>query len=215
MSRTKKNGTALDHLDAARQHLNGDAEQSDIGQEVADHLGEQMKAVAPDSGKAFPKPNTQAAAGVAAKTLTGDIRDFILDRLRYEQDKRPWNKRSETEQRETIAKVEEAVHASVEKAVQIIAAAGMQTIQATLDSVTVKDGIKAVFTLAKHDPLRHQLVDAQGSVVMIVVANPDEFEGERAPAEVIPDQAPLPIDEATGVQHSGADDNNSADHLFN
>ena len=43
-----------------------------------------------------------ATLALATETLTGDIRDFILDRLRHEQDRRPWHQRSETEQRDTV-----------------------------------------------------------------------------------------------------------------
>lgn len=140
---------------------------------------------------------------VAVKTLTGDIRDFILDRLRHEQDKRPWHLRSEAEQRDTVHKVESAVHEIVTKGVEIIAAGGRRTIRATLDQVTVKDGIVGKIVMMKSDPLRHQLADSVGSQILIVVADPDEFTGERAPAKITPDQGDL--EERVGVVHSLSD----------
>lgn len=93
---------------------------------------------------------------VAVETMSGDIRDFILNQLRYEQDKRPWNQRSEAEQRQTAASVEEAVHEIVRQAVELIAARGLKTIRATLDQVVVKDVIKAVLTIRRSDDQRHQ-----------------------------------------------------------
>jgi len=140
---------------------------------------------------------------VAVKTLTGDIRDFILDRLRHEQDKRAWHMRSEAEQRDTVHKVESAVHEIVTKAVEIIAAGGRRTIRATLDQVTVKDGIVGKIVMMKSDPLRHQFADSVGSQILIVVADPDEFTGERAPAKITPDQGDL--EERTTVVHSQSD----------
>ena len=133
---------------------------------------------------------------LAAETLTGDLRDLILDTLRNEQDKRPWNQRSEAQQHETADRIESACHAWARKAVELIAAGGRRTIKATIEQVVVKDGIKAVLTMSKFDELRHNLVDAQGSTVLIVVADPEEYEGERAPAKITPDQPPLPIADA-------------------
>ena len=132
-----------------------------------------------------------AATDMAAETLTGDLRDFILDRLRHEQSKAPWHQRSEADQRETVHQVESAVRTAVTTAVNIIAGHGRRTIRATVEQVTFKDGIKAVLSASKFDENRHQLADAAGAAVLIVVADPDEFTGEKAEAEIIPDQANL------------------------
>ena len=74
---------------------------------------------------------------------------------------------------------------------------------ATLDQVTVKDGIVGKIVMMKSDPLRHQLSDSVGSQILIVVADPDEFTGERAPAKITPDQGDL--EERVGVVHSLSD----------
>lgn len=149
-----------------------------------------------------PEPEDQTL-DLAAETLTGDLRDFILDRLRHEQSKRPWHERSEADQRDTVHQVETAVRRAVTAAVEIIAAGGKRTIKATLESVTIKDGIKATLTMSKHDENRHNLADAQGSAVLIVVADPEDFTGERAEVEIRPDQSEL-IGGAA-VVHSEAD----------
>lgn len=134
----------------------------------------------------------EEAVEVAAETLTGDIRDFILDRLRHEQSKRPWHERSEADQRDTIAQVEAACSRVVRPAIEAIAAQGRRAIRAHLESVTIKDGVKAVISLSKADEQRHALYDAQGFNVLIVVADADEFTGEREPADVRPDWPDLP-----------------------
>lgn len=128
------------------------------------------------------------AIELAAATLTGDLRDFILDRLRHEQSKRPWHERTESEQRATVHDVDAAVRRVVQGVIETIAAGGRKTIKATLESVTVKDGIKAVLLLSKSDEERHKLIDATGDRVLIVVADADEFTGERDPVEIKPDQ---------------------------
>lgn len=144
----------------------------------------------------------QQTAAVAAETLTGDLRDFVLDRLRHEQDKRPWDKRSEAEQRDTVHRVEAAVREIVAKAIEILAAGGRRTIRATLDQVTVKDGIVGKLVMMKSDPLRHQLFDSVGNAVLIVVADPEEFTGERAEVKIAPDQGDLEAVEKAGMVHS-------------
>ncbi len=130
---------------------------------------------------------------IESSTLTGDLRDLILDTLRYEQDKRPWHERSEKDQHATIDRVERAVHEWVQRAVELVAAEGRAVIKATVAQVVIKDGIKAVLTLSQFDALRHALVDAQGKAVLLVVADAAVFEGERAPVPVVADQSGLPM----------------------
>lgn len=138
---------------------------------------------------------------IAAETLTGDLRDLVLDTLRREQGMRPWHERGEAEQTETVSRVEGAVHAWVTRALELVSAQGQPAIKATVESVTVKDGIKAVLMLSKFDPLRHALADAQGKAVTLVVADSGDFEGERAPVPIQPDQKALPM-----AEHSDPED---------
>lgn len=147
----------------------------------------------------------EAAADMAADTLTGDVRDRILEMLRFEQSKLPWDKRSEADQHDTVHRVEAFARDVVTKAVEIIASHGRMVINAYIEKAEVKDGIKAVVTLGRSDKHRHNLLDAVGTRVMIVLADADQFAGEQAPVEIKPDQSELPVD--AGVVHSAADDN--------
>lgn len=140
---------------------------------------------------------------IATATLTGDVRDKFLDMLRFQQDKRPWNQRSEQDQRQTVHTVETLVHDLVRRSVELIAAQGRRTVKAVVEQVTIKDGIKAVLTLSRHDEQRHALADATGHTVLLVVADPDEYIGERAPAKINPDQPELMA--TAGVVHSAPD----------
>lgn len=149
------------------------------------------------------EPDPAAAIDLATATLTGDVRDFILDRLRYEQDKRPWHLRSEADQRDTVHRVESAVQDIVRRAVELIAAQGNRTIKATIEQVTVKDGIKAVLTMSRSDEQRHNLIDSVGFTVLIVVADPAEYVGERAPVEIKLDQPEL-LNAEVGAAHAEA-----------
>ena len=151
---------------------------------------------------------TTTSVEFAVETLTGDLRDFVLDRLRYEQNKAPWHKRSEGEQRETVHGVETAVRQAVTTAVELIASHGRKVIKATIEQVTIKDGIKAILTMSKFDENRHILVDAQGGTVLVVVADPDVFSGERSAVEIMPDQATLLGGDGVMAVHSTERDPN-------
>jgi hydrogenase maturation factor len=128
---------------------------------------------------------------LARETLTGDIRDFLLDRLKHDKSTLPWNLLSEDKQRDVIQQTTDAARALVDKAVRIIAADGRSVMVGDVESVTVKDGVKAVIKLSKADPLRHALMDSQGMAVLIVVAAADPYAGERKPQHPEPDQKSL------------------------
>lgn len=146
---------------------------------------------------------------IAVKTMTGDLRDMILDTLRHEQNKRPWHERSEAEQRDTVNRVEQVVTGAITKCVDIIMMSGNRTILAVLEQIVIKDAIVGKIVVSKHDAMRHLLADATGQRILISIASADEFTGERAPVEIRPDQGDLEQLARSGAVHSEADDNHS------
>lgn len=159
---------------------------------------------APEQTTVGPEEDMTGAIDLAAETLTGDVRDWLLSRLRNSQDQRAWSDRSEYDQRTTIAEADSAARHLVREAVHIIAAAGRRTILATVESVVFKDGIKATLTASKHDENRHELADAAGSSVLLVVADVAEFSGERAPVAIKPDQATMIGEDGMAVHSEAA-----------
>lgn len=143
----------------------------------------------------------ERALKIARETLTGDIRDLILTDMKDRKTSLPWNLRNQEAQQEAIDQVNRLALGIVERVVKIVAAGGRRTITAHLKKVTVSDGIKAELELSKMDAQRHELIDATGSAVMIVVADASLFEGEREPVTASPDQKPI-FDEDTGELHA-------------
>lgn len=137
---------------------------------------------------------------VAVNTMTGDIRDFLLDRVKNLG--KPWPAMTEDEQRDQITAAKDAAERLVREIAKLIAAEGKKAMVGTVDSITVKDGIKAVIKLSKADECRHELMDAQGQTVMLVVADAEPFTGERGPAEPDPDQGNL-ISKAEKLKKDG------------
>lgn len=147
----------------------------------------------PEQTETNVEPVTDDTEEMAVGTLKGDIRDWLLDRLKQQQ--KPWEQMSEAEQADLIAQAEMAAGDMVRRAVRMIAAEGRKVIVAQLEQVTVKDGIKAVVTLSKHDACRHDLVDAQGKDVLIVVADAGDYMGAKGEAVPDADSPGLPLED--------------------
>lgn len=128
----------------------------------------------------------QETIDIATATVTGDVRDFLLDRVKTMG--KPWTAMSEDDQRDQIYACKSAAEHLVRTVVQVIAAAGRKVIVGQLVKVNVKDKIQAQVDFSKLDEQRHELFDSVGTPVLLVVADAEQFTGERAPAEPIPDQ---------------------------
>lgn len=131
----------------------------------------------------------QAAVEMAAETMSGDLLAALVDEIRNAPD--VWQKMSEFDQEDVILRLTSRVQDNVRQAVEIIASSNRPTIVATVESVTVKEGIKAVLTLQKHDAHRHELVDAAGQSVLLIVAGASEFYGGVDQVKADPDQPTL------------------------
>jgi hypothetical protein len=88
---------------------------------------------------------------------------------------KPWLQLSQSEQERVIFHLREGVESSVRTVVKTIASGNFMNIPASVDSVTFKDGVKAVLKLAKGSDSTHMLADAQGGQVLIVIASPGEY----------------------------------------
>jgi hypothetical protein len=125
--------------------------------------------------------------------LAGSIRDFMLHH--YQRLGAPWSKLSEAEQRSLVDDALTEAYDLVRAAIQTIVANTGPAIQATVDSVTVKDGIKATLTMSRHAEQRHELVDAQGKAVFVLVMDPSDF-GKAGKVETDPDEPEIPLEGA-------------------
>lgn len=134
---------------------------------------------------------------LASATLTGDVRDFLLDRLKNFQ--KPWVAMSEDEQRESIISAKDAAEHLVKQACRIIAAEGRNVVEANLDQITIKDGIKAVLTFTNNSATREALGSATGQIVLVVTSGAEIFTGEQKPALPIPNQSDL-LDSAQALK---------------
>lgn len=116
---------------------------------------------------------------IARDTLMGDLMHSILDEVKAIPD--VWQKLPQYKQDQVLARVEGRSRTIIGRIVEIIAADARPSIPASVESVTVKDGIKAVLAVSRSSAQRHDLVDAQGSSVLIVIADAEPYTGGDKP----------------------------------
>lgn len=112
---------------------------------------------------------TPSLLKMTSETIGRDILQALIQEIQLLPD--AWPKLSKFKQDEIIDRMRSRVDTNIRTAVNLIAGEDRPTIQASLDQITIKDGIKAVLQLSKHDPNRYSLCDAQGKAVLIVVAD--------------------------------------------
>ena len=105
--------------------------------------------------------------------MVGELMAISLDELKHAQD--VWQKLSQDEQDATIARIEARVKDAVRQCVTLVATQGFTRIPATVESITIKDGIKVQLTVSRIDANRHALTDSQGHATSIVLANIEQF----------------------------------------
>lgn len=133
----------------------------------------------------------ETAVNIARETMVGDLRDLCLDFIKNAPD--VWQKLSEEKQAEQIDRVTVGIRHAVIRAVEIVSSNNLPRIVAKVESITIKDGIKAVMQLSKQDPNRHALADSQGLSAIIVVTEAADFLGEGENPQADKDQPALPL----------------------
>lgn len=145
---------------------------------------------------------------LAIETLSGDVRDALLTHVRAMED--PWSKLPEAKQQEKIDAVEAMAQDLVRRAVAIVAASGFDTLHITIKDFGVKGGgIKGKFEAPALSGNVLALADHENARAVLVLADPGDYMGERAPAEPDPDEPAL-FDQ-TEAGETGPGDNDTDD----
>ena len=134
---------------------------------------------------------------IAQETMIGDLTSAILDELKAMPE--VWQKLSEAKQAEVIERASARVVHNVTQAIHILASQDRPTIRASLEQITVKNGVKAVLALSKKDPAFHDLADATGEEILVVLPHIEEYAGQDPGVKADPDQRGLDgLDEDQG-----------------
>ncbi|MFK1219290.1 DNA translocase FtsK [Pseudomonas aeruginosa] len=105
-----------------------------------------------------------------------------------------------------IERMRGAVERTVKHAVKLISAGERPAIDGILESVAIKEGIKATFKVSQFNPLRHDLIDRTGKVCMLVVADAAEYLEGMDAIQPDPDQNSLALENGGDADGTGAQD---------
>lgn len=172
---------ALDVNHIEQDHPTGQAAEGQPG-EAAPQQAPEAEAGPPDA--ATVEVRVETPIELAARTLTGDLRDFIVEQFRAMRD--PWHKLSESRQSVLAAEAQDFADSIVTSVVNLLAARDFPAVAAVLGEVKFNEkgcDLKLGLSRLTRDA-RHAIVDARGGQIMLVIADPGEFNGARGPAKV-------------------------------
>ncbi|MFJ2456389.1 cell division protein FtsK [Pseudomonas protegens] len=106
-----------------------------------------------------------------------------------------WQKLNERKQEDIIERLSARVHAAVTLAVHMIASSERVTVVGKLESVTTKSTIKAVLEVDADAPGRHELSDARGKLLLLVIAGSDDHMGNLKATKADPDQNAMDLND--------------------
>ena len=131
----------------------------------------------------------KSARDIARELLLGEVIAAATRQLRALE--KPWLRLPEAKQREVLREVQADVEIAIERAVEIIATDDRTRFVAQVESVTFKDGVKAVLTMP-NTQASHELADTAGGRVYVVIEDPTRYmaRGDNMPKPE-PDQKPL------------------------
>ncbi|WP_422491664.1 DNA translocase FtsK [Endozoicomonas sp. ALE010] len=116
---------------------------------------------------------------LSASTLLGDLMSLVLDELKAMPD--VWQKLPQLQQEEVLFRIKQRCTSAVAQAVRLMASGDRVTLTAAVDTVTFKDGVKAVLKMPGNTPGRHDLADAEGETVLIVIPDTAAYMGGELP----------------------------------
>lgn len=121
-------------------------------------------------------PEMRDTLNMTAGTLGKDLLNALVLEMKMMPD--TWVKLPEKKQNDILDRLRSRVDASVKMAVHLIAANGRTVVQGDLDKITIKDGAQALIKIGKSVSALHELAEAQGQAVLLVLSgDPSQFTG--------------------------------------
>jgi hypothetical protein len=144
-------------------------------------------------------------------TLSGDVRDFILDTIRPIE--KPWTKLAEWEQAQLAQAIEAKARDVIRAVVDMISTRNFDHVEVQVGKGTFKEGeIEAKITCPDTDD--NLIAIKNAGRCALVLADPQVFFGEKAKAKVDPDQPDLDLKPAEAESAPGGLPLDEAERLF-
>jgi len=120
-------------------------------------------------------PDPKAILNMTADTIGKDLLSALVTELKLLPD--AWPKLPKAKQDDIIDRLRNRVGDNVRMAVHLLASQGRTVVVGDLDAITIKDGVKATVKFSAVAPNLHELYDANGKAVLVVVANAGDHLG--------------------------------------
>jgi ribosome modulation factor len=149
---------------------------------------------------------------MTSETVGRDLLQALVQEVKLLPD--VWAKIAKAKQDDVIDRLRNRVETNVKMAIHLISAEGRTVVAGDLDQITIKDGVKAVVKFGVNAANLHELYEASGKAVLVVVANPaqhtggmDEIKGESDQRAMDLGHEYDPNGDGKGMEGAGNDDN--------
>lgn len=116
------------------------------------------------------------------RTLRGDVRDLVLREFKTMQ--KAWPQMTESEQSRLIQRASDIAGTVVRRCVDLVAEDGLPSLPVTVGKLTLEGGaIKGTYECFADDENLLSIRRLQSKRAMFVLADPDEYFGQRGKAE--------------------------------
>lgn len=146
---------------------------------------------------------TTSTKEMTVNTIGADLLQALLTEIKLLPD--VWQKLSQKKQDDVIDRLRNRVAHNVATAVHMIASDGRTVVTGDLDQITIKDGVKAVVKFSQAAPNLHELYEASGKAVLVVVANPADHMGDMESVKGESDQRVMDLGKEYDPNADGQD----------
>lgn len=128
---------------------------------------------------------------VAKETMLGDLMKCLIEQIKVCP--KPWQQMSEQEQQEALTRMELQISDAVRQVVNIVMSENKIAVVAKIESVTYKDGCKAVLKALGGIEHTIHLAGAEGAIVNIIIPQTEDMLNGDGKPEAEPDQRGLEL----------------------
>ena len=136
-------------------------------------------------------PEFAEIAGMTADTICVDLLSAVVTEIKLLPD--VWQKLSENKQQDIIDRLRKRVETNVRMSVHLIASQGRKVVVGDLESVAIKDGIKATLKVSAGNESRHDLFDSVVKACLLVVSEVGGHLSGMDAVQASHDQSPLDL----------------------
>lgn len=135
-----------------------------------------------------PQPDPAEVIQLTADTLGRDVLNALLDEIKPHVG---WIHSSQDVQNQIIQRLQQRVRLVITEGLNVLFRGHYPAIPAMLDSITIKNGITAKIIVPKGAKNWHELADAQGSNILLIIADPEQYAQRMDEIKAAADQGDL------------------------